>query len=104
MAMLGLVQIVGGDENGDSLGAEPIDDLPELTPGDWIGASGRLVQEQDAGTMEQRAGQREALFPAAGQSRREPMVEAQEPRHLQRLRGAGGEILTAQRVDAPEEA
>src|SRR5436309_7080207 len=32
------------------------------------------------------------------------MVEAQEPRHLQRLRGAGGEILTAQRVDAPEEA
>ena len=52
----------------------------------------RLVEEQRRGTVDERAGERDALLLAAGELRRAALVEALEPHDPQRLAHALGEL------------
>ena len=44
---VGLVEVLGGEEDGRALGDEPLDRLPEAEPAARVEARGRLVQEDD---------------------------------------------------------
>ena len=48
---------MGGDEDRDPPGSRFIDQLPELAAGDGIDASGRLIQENDLGLIDDRHGE-----------------------------------------------
>ena len=66
-ATLGLVHVMGGDEEGDSLAGEEEEEVPEGAAGDGIDAGGGLVEEDDFGRVDDGAAEGEALFPAAGE-------------------------------------
>ena len=63
---LGLVHVVGGEQDGAPVRLEAFDQLPELPAGLRIEAGGRLIQEEQLGVADQRAGQGQALLLAAG--------------------------------------
>ena len=46
-AALGLVHVVGGDEEGDALAGESEEEVPERAAGDGVDAGGGLVEEDD---------------------------------------------------------
>ena len=85
MASLGLVEIGGGDEDRHLLLLKLIENPPEIPPRHRINAVGRLVEEEYLGCVDQRAGQPEFLFHAAGQvarqaaTKRRQIAEGQEP-------------------------
>ena len=58
----GLVDEVGGDEDGDLVAAGQLDQvLPEAVPGHRVHARGRLVEDQQVGPVDQRHGELQAL-------------------------------------------
>ena len=65
VAALGLVHVVRGHEHGRALVRDAVDLIPELAPADRVDARGRLVEEQQRRLVDRRAGQRDALLPAA---------------------------------------
>ncbi len=69
--VLGLVHVVGGQEDRLAELAEPGDDLPGGPAGRRIETGGRLVQEDDLGVADQGQGDIEAPALAAGQLRGE---------------------------------
>ena len=66
-ATLGLVEIGGGDEDRHLPAAELYEDSPEIAARNGIDAVGRLVEKEHFGRVDQRAGQTELLFHAAGE-------------------------------------
>src|SRR3990170_6442922 len=66
-AVLRLVHVVGRDEHRRPLVPESVDELPELAALPRIRARRRLIQQQQFGPVEDRAAQRQALPPAAGE-------------------------------------
>lgn len=78
---VGLVQVLGGEEDGDAAGDELADDAPHGVAAAWVEAGGRLVEEDDPRVADQRHGDVEtALHPAGvgggGLLRRLHQVEA----------------------------
>ena len=65
--LLGLVEEVGGEHDGDAVGAQLADELPGGAPGLRVHAGRRLVQEHQLGTADERQRQRQPLLLAAGQ-------------------------------------
>ena len=62
VAAPGLVDEVGGDEDGDLVAAGQLDQvLPEAVPGHRVHPRGRLVEDQQVGPVDQRHGQLQAL-------------------------------------------
>ena len=62
VAAPGLVDEVGGDEDGDLVAAGQVDQvLPEAVPGHRVHARGRLVEDQQVGPVDQRHGELQAL-------------------------------------------
>ena len=64
---LGLLHVVGGQQDRAPARAKARDQIPELPPRLRIQARGRLVEEQQLGLADQRAGQRQPLALAAGE-------------------------------------
>ena len=64
---LGFVHVVRGQQDGAALGAEAVEDVPQLPPRLRIEAGRRLVEEQQVGVAGQRAGHRQALLLPARQ-------------------------------------
>jgi len=54
--LLGLFDIVGGQDNRDTLLAQPADHLPHVAPQLDVDAGGRLVEEQDLRLVRERLG------------------------------------------------
>ena len=79
VAALGLVHVVGADQDRDAAGGERVDLLPELAPRLRIDARGRLVEQQQLRLVEHAGGERQALLPAAGQLARELASRAPRP-------------------------
>src|SRR5690606_167682 len=79
-----------GDEDGEAVGGELVDLLPEITARLGIDAGGRLVEEQQSRPVNEAGGEREALLPSAGECPRELRPTLGEPEALERLihRGA----------------
>ncbi len=63
--LLGLVEVVGGDEYADTVVAELADHLTDELAAGHVDPRGRLVEEGDLGAAHQRQGQGEALGLAA---------------------------------------
>src|SRR5690606_37787217 len=58
-------------EEGDALTGEIEDEVPQVAAGDRVNARGWLVEEHELRLVHEGAGEREALFPAAGEPARE---------------------------------
>ena len=69
MAVLGFVHVVRGDEDGVAGLGKLVNQLPETAARDRIDAAGGLVQKQNRRLVQNRAAQRQALFPAAREQR-----------------------------------
>src|SRR5580693_7504993 len=65
-AALGLVHVVGGDEESDPVPGEFKQEIPKQAASHGVDAGGGLVQEKKFGLMEHGAAQSEPLLPSAG--------------------------------------
>ena len=101
---------------GQALRAEPGQEVPELLAAHRVHPGGRLVEEQDLGTMHQGAAQRELLLHAAGERAGPPPGELLEldPDRRDRVtrlgdggveeRGEEGEVLQHAEIGIEREA
>ena len=101
VAALGFIQVRRGHQDGDALLQELREQLPELAPRHGIDAGGRLVEDDDVGLVDERAGQRQLLLHAAGEPIREPLPERRQLGHVQQPVAAGVVVVDA--VDLGEE-
>ncbi len=93
------LQVVGGDERGNAGGADEMHQRIEHVRGRVrVEVAGRLVGEDEARVVGQRAGNGGALLLAAGQLRR-PVIDAfGETQRAEQLRGTlGGAFAAAAR-------
>jgi hypothetical protein len=67
VAIFGLIHVMRRHQDGDTVGGEVMNQIPEAAAGDRIDAGGRLIQKQDRRVVENGAAQRQALLPAARQ-------------------------------------
>ena len=67
VAVLRLFHEVGRDQDRDAGRRHGVDSVPERAPHDRVDAGGRLVEEQDARLVHDRAGEREPLLVAERQ-------------------------------------
>ena len=99
-AALGLVHVVRGDEEGDALAGELEEQIPQRAARDGIDAGGGLVEEDNLRRMDDGAGERQALFPSAGELAGAAIhvgLDAGEGLHLAR---ALGRAIGREAVDA----
>ncbi len=64
--LVGLLQVLGGEEDGDAVGHQLADDPPHGVARTRVETRGRLVEEDDPRAADQRHGDVEAAFHAAG--------------------------------------
>ena len=64
---LGLVGVVGDEQDGDAVVAQLLDEPPALPPGGGVEAGGQLVEDDQARAADEGEGDRQALLLAAGQ-------------------------------------
>ena len=62
---LGLVHVVGDEEDRDTAVADRLDELPGVTPGLGIETGGHLVEHGDLGAPDEGEGDRDSLFEPA---------------------------------------
>src|SRR5262249_13811226 len=67
IAVFGLFHEMRRDDHRDAALGEQGYPLPELAPGEWIGAAGGLVKKQDLRLVQERRRHCESLLVAAGQ-------------------------------------
>ena len=104
VAVLGLVEVVGGHEDRDALGRHLVDQAPEAPAGDGVDPARGLVEEHDARPVHHGAGEGQPLLPAAGQLAGEAALLALEPGRADGPRLALAGRGPVQAVDAAEEA
>ena len=80
VAVLGLVEVVGGHEDRDALGRHLVDEPPEAPARDGVDAARGLVEEHDPRLVQHGAGEGQPLLPAAGQLAGEAVLLALEAR------------------------
>ena len=68
VAVLRLVHIVCGDEDGDALGGCVVDKLPEASPCHGVYASRRLIEEDYLGAVKDGNGEGQLLLPPEGKA------------------------------------
>ena len=104
VAELGLVHVVGGDEDGGALVGQPPDEPPEISARDGVDARRRLVEEDEPRGVDKGAGQGQPLAVAAGQRARQlplPLGQVRHPDHLRDpWRALGPRHLVHARVEA----
>src|SRR3989454_3679730 len=100
VALLGLFQVVRGDEDRGALVRELIDHGPERAAGDRIHARRRLVEEENARLVHDRRAKRHALLPPARQAARHLTALALEARELEHPALAGRAPIRRHAVDA----
>ena len=98
-AALGFVEIGGGDDDGDALAAQPVENAPEVAPRHRIDAGGRLVEQQDFGRVDERAGEPELLLHAARQL---PGAALAEGRHAGGAEQPRRALVAVASLDAEE--
>ena len=83
IAALGFIEIRSRQNDGETVGGQMSESVPEFAARDGIDARGGLVEQQHARLRHQRAGQRQLLFHAAAQTRGEPVFEPVHIEHAQ---------------------
>jgi hypothetical protein len=74
--LVGLLHVVGGEEDGLALAVQLLHDLVEGQAALGVEAGGRLVEEEDVGLVHDRPGHHEPLGHAAGQREHRGVGEA----------------------------
>ena len=82
-AALRFVHVGRRHQDGDAVGEELGQQLPELTARHRVDAGRRLVEQNQLGLVHQRAGERQLLLHAAGEAIRQTVAERCELRHLE---------------------
>ena len=103
VAVLGLVQVVRGDEDGDAGARQLVDQPPELPARQRIDTAGRLVEEHDRRLVENGAAEREPLAPAGRERAGERALAAAKTGHVEHEGAPRGEPIRVEPVDAAEE-
>ena len=103
MAVLGLVEVMSRDEDGDAASRQLLDKAPELAAGNRIDASCRLVQKDDSRLVENRAAERQPLSPSAGEIARHGSFPACKAGHLDRQISCALNLIVAEPVQRAEE-
>jgi hypothetical protein len=89
LAAGGLVHVGRGDDDGHALVEELVQQVPELAAADGVDAVGRLVEQQHARLVQERAGEGELLVHAAGQRVGAAVAEAGQARDVEKALLAG---------------
>src|SRR5262245_58111640 len=64
---LGFIHVVSGYEQRHAFTGELEEQIPQLGPGDWIDAGGRLIKEEHARPVHERTRHGQTLTPATGE-------------------------------------
>src|SRR5262249_12966353 len=67
LAALRLVLLVRRPQHGETRAREVVDQVPKSAAGLDVDAGGRLIEQKELGAMQDAGGEREPLFPSAGQ-------------------------------------
>ena len=97
--LVGLVQVLGGEEDGGAFGDELADDLPHVVATARVEAGGRLVEEDDPRVADQRHGEVEAPLHAARVGGGGPPGGGGEVEALQQLSGGEAALALGQVVE-----
>ena len=98
--LVGLLEVLGGEEDGHSLVAGEMSDLvPERAAALDVEAGGRLVEEEDARTVEERQGEVEPAFHATGVAAHLAIGGVGEPDALDQLIAAPGAVSLGHAVE-----
>ena len=92
---LGLLDVVGRHEDRDALGAQPVDQRPQLLAHLRVEADGRLVEQQEPRLVDERARDQQSAAHAAASSstlasRRSPRLAMSSARSIAALRSPAG--------------
>src|SRR6185295_11463814 len=98
---LGLVHVVRADQDGEALGGQGVDEVPELAPCLRIHAGGWLVEEQELRLVEDAGRQREPLLPSTGELAGELRPPVGQASPLQD--GGDARLAVRQLVEAADE-
>ncbi len=104
LAELGLVHVVGGDQDGHALAGHVVDELPELAAADGVDAGGRFVEKEHARPVDDGTAQPQPLPPATGEVCGELVLAAHQPGHAQDLGLAPAQIRAREPIDLAVEA
>src|SRR5688572_15939178 len=88
-AALCFVHVGRRHEDGDAVGEELREQLPEFAARHGVNTGRRLVEQNQLGLVHQRAGQRQLLLHATGKPIRQTVAERCELRHLEEPVAAG---------------
>jgi hypothetical protein len=91
---LGLVEVRSRDDGGDAVGDPLVDDAPQLAARHRVDTEGGLVEQQQLGLVDQRAGEPQLLLHAARELAGQAVLEGTET-------GEGEEPLETRRQLAP---
>ena len=86
MAALRFIQIGSGSQDRDAACDQGIQDAPEVTARDWIDSIGRLVEQNDARRVNQRAHQAELLLHSPRKIPRQTLAKLSEAGRRQQFR------------------
>jgi hypothetical protein len=89
---VGLLQVLGGQQDGGPLGDQLADHLPQRGAAGDVQPGGGLVEEDHRGTLHQRGGDVEAAAHPAGVGPRGPVTGVAELEPLEQLVGAGAGV------------
>ena len=95
MASLGLVEVRGGIDDGDALADQRIEHRPEFAARNRIDAVGRLVEQQHARRVYQRADQAELLLHSTRKLAGQARAKLAHAACLQQFGGARLAVLSA---------
>src|SRR5512133_2990349 len=87
IAALGFIHVVSRHEQRHAFAGELEKQIPQLTPGDWIDAGGRLIEEEHARPVHERTSHGQTLTPATGELSSAPVDVRLEM-------GGGSHLLT----------
>src|SRR5262245_31385413 len=101
VAALGFIHVMGGHEQRHSFTGELEEQIPELTPCDWINTGSRLIKEQHARPVHERTSHRQALTPATGELASAPVDVWLQMRGSNHFLAPLVQLVTAQAIEFP---
>jgi hypothetical protein len=103
LTVLRLVEVVRRHEHCDAARGKRVDETPESPARKRVDTAGGLIEKDDGRFVKDRAAERQALTPAAGEGSRQLTLSPAQARHLQDEVAPGCESITFEPIHAPEE-
>lgn len=98
--LLGLIHVMGGEDQGHALALEPEEPIPQDVPRLRVQPGGRLIEQQQLGVVDQAAGNDEATLHPSGEGLDLVAAPLGELRELQQLIGASAHLGAGEAKEA----